>query len=101
MDLEKKREIISEEGEHIKQAHSVMSKWTLQERAVQVKCTFYVLAVLIPCAVLVVGSLIIGLFVGPQRVQVLGGVDPFNVTTFTWIFAGFVLIVAKSLRVAD
>jgi hypothetical protein len=31
----------------------------------------------------------------------IDGVDPFNLTMFTWIVAGFVVLVAKSVRVAD
>lgn len=47
--------------------------------------------------VLVLGGLAIGFSIR-QRIQ---GVDPFNITSFCWILAAFILLVVKSVRVEN
>ncbi|KAH9234418.1 hypothetical protein K456DRAFT_52721 [Colletotrichum gloeosporioides 23] len=48
------------------------------------------------CGGLVTGGLLAGFLVGER----ITGVDPFNLTMFCWIIAGFIILVAKSIRVA-
>ena len=42
-----------------------------------------------------------GIFLGQRKVGPLQGVDPFNITTFSWVLAGFIILVAKSIRVTE
>ncbi|KAL2167849.1 hypothetical protein VTG60DRAFT_716 [Thermothelomyces hinnuleus] len=41
--------------------------------------------------------MVAGFLVGER----IPGVDPFNITNFTWIIAGFAILIAKSVRVSD
>ena len=55
----------------------------------------YVITVLLLCSILAIGGILAGLLVGER----ITGVDPFGILTFTWLLAGFVILVAKSIRV--
>ncbi|KAI0529790.1 hypothetical protein GGR58DRAFT_495647 [Xylaria digitata] len=72
-----------------------MERWVFEEKGVMVQCRTYVLSWMFACLVLVVGGLALGGSLG-QRIS---GVDPFNITTYSWILAAFFLLVAKSIRV--
>ncbi|KLU88246.1 hypothetical protein MAPG_07233, partial [Magnaporthiopsis poae ATCC 64411] len=73
------------------------SKWLIEETAVIVKCPVYVWTTVFLCFVLVAGGMMIGFLVGDR----IAGVDPFGITNFTWVIAGFTLVIAKSVRVSD
>lgn len=60
-----------------------------------VQCRLYVSSLVALCAVLVGGGLSIGVTVGER----ISGFDPFNITTYLWVLAAFVLLFAKSVRV--
>ncbi|CAK7211049.1 hypothetical protein SEUCBS140593_001036 [Sporothrix eucalyptigena] len=79
------------------------SEWVVEERTVRVRCTTYVYSVLAICALLVVGGLMIGVFLGTaERGSIaLQNVDPFGITTYAWVVAGFIMLVAKSVRVNE
>lgn len=62
-----------------------------------VQCRLYVSAVVALSASLVIGGISIGITVGDR----IPGVDPFNITTYCWVLAAFVLLVFKSIRVRD
>lgn len=49
------------------------------------------------CAILGLGGLMAGFFIGSR----IDSVDPFNLTMFAWIIAAFIIVVCKSLRVAE
>ncbi|KAL0942279.1 uncharacterized protein CTRU02_200165 [Colletotrichum truncatum] len=49
------------------------------------------------CGALVIGGILAGLLIGER----LAGVDPFNITMFAWVLAGFVTLVAKSVSVRE
>ncbi|KAL8381777.1 hypothetical protein RB595_005845 [Gaeumannomyces hyphopodioides] len=72
-----------------------MSKWILEEKGVMVQCGVFVTSLMLVCAVLVTGGIAVGVTVGER----IPGVDPFNITTYCWVMAGFLLLVAKSIRV--
>lgn len=59
------------------------------------QCRLYVSAVMALCCVLVTGGIGLGVTVGDR----ITGVNPFNITTYCWILAAFVALVAKSVRV--
>ncbi|KAK0726645.1 hypothetical protein B0T21DRAFT_293493 [Apiosordaria backusii] len=81
----------------LKLANQEMKKWVLEEKGVMVRCRFYVSVVIALCALLVIGGIVIGITVGNR----IAGVDPFNVTTYCWVFAAFIVVVCKSVRVHD
>ncbi|CAG7561793.1 unnamed protein product [Fusarium equiseti] len=71
--------------------------WAVEERAISVSCLRYTISVMTGCTILVLGGLMAGFFVGSR----IDGVDPFNLTMFAWIIAAFIMVVCKSLRVAE
>ncbi|OPB46175.1 hypothetical protein A0O28_0062960 [Trichoderma guizhouense] len=72
-----------------------MEKWIVDETSVTVSCKTYVWSLMAITAVLVGGGLAMGLAVG-QRID---GVDPFNLATYTWALAAFIIVVFKSMWV--
>ncbi|GAW16578.1 hypothetical protein ANO14919_060100 [Xylariales sp. No.14919] len=75
----------------------IMEKWVFEEKGVMVQCRKYVLTWMSICFLLVGGGLAVGASLG-QRIS---GVDPFNITTYSWVLAAFFLLVAKSIRVEN
>ncbi|KAI0184386.1 hypothetical protein EV127DRAFT_474363 [Xylaria flabelliformis] len=75
----------------------IMEKWVFEEKGVMVQCRKYVLGWMFTCLLLVTGGLAVGASLG----QRLSGVDPFNITTYSWVLAAFFLLVAKSIRVEN
>lgn len=73
------------------------SRWTIDDTCIVVKCRKYVYIIGAIAFMLVTGGLAIGLSV-EQRIR---GVDPFNITSFAWILAAFVIVIAKSIRVEN
>ncbi|PWW73151.1 hypothetical protein C7212DRAFT_284973 [Tuber magnatum] len=84
-------------GESLQKITEDMGVWIYEESSVIVNCPDYVLAVLIAATCLVSGGLAIGFTVQTR----LKGVDPFNITTYAWILAAFVVLVCKSMRVDE
>ncbi|KAK1773509.1 hypothetical protein QBC45DRAFT_79149 [Copromyces sp. CBS 386.78] len=74
-----------------------MSSWVYEEKGVMVQCKTYVALTMLFCAVLVGGGIAVGVTVGPR----ITAVDPFNITTYCWVLAAFVVLVAKSVRVHE
>ena len=84
-------------AETYKLVESRMSEWIIAETTVTLKCYRYVYTILFLCAVLICGAMAV-----PFSVQNrLKGVDPFNITTFAWLMAGFILVIAKSRYVCE
>lgn len=83
-----------------KEVHHVakrMRSWVFEETGIMVPCKIYVASVMGFCSLLVVGGLSIGLSLGPR----IKGVDPFNITTYSWALAAFIILMAKNVRVRD
>ncbi|RSM00117.1 hypothetical protein CEP52_009336 [Fusarium oligoseptatum] len=74
-----------------------MKTWVLEEKGVMVRCKPFVLMLMLLCTILVVGGVSIGVAVGDR----ITGVDPFNITTYCWVIAAFILLVAKNVRVQN
>lgn len=72
-----------------------MQAWMFEEKGVMVQCRLYVWSVILACALLASEGLVVGFNVGSR----ITGVDPFHITTYCWVLAAFVLLVAKSVRV--
>ncbi|EEP79627.1 predicted protein [Uncinocarpus reesii 1704] len=83
--------------ERVKEGMDAMSQWTMDEKSIIVPSAWYSWSVLSVCGVLVAGGLAIGLSVETR----IRGVDPFNIAIFCWALAGFVMVVAKSVRVEN
>ncbi|KAK0627550.1 hypothetical protein B0T14DRAFT_512852 [Immersiella caudata] len=86
-EIQQRREQLAQQGR----------EWDIEELAVRVKCAKYVYTVLAIATAFVVGGLVCGFTVGESIV----GVDPFNIATFSWLLAGFIILVAKSIRVNE
>ncbi|KAH7304219.1 hypothetical protein B0I35DRAFT_445714 [Stachybotrys elegans] len=80
------------------------SDWEFEETAIRVNCGRYVYTVLGVCTVFAVGGLMLGIFLGTfvqDSSIALQGVDPFGFTSYAWIIAAFIMLVAKSVRVVE
>ncbi|KAF8250455.1 hypothetical protein K440DRAFT_618962 [Wilcoxina mikolae CBS 423.85] len=93
----KEEEMIQARKEEIENANRIMKQWEFYEKGVMVSCGRYVWTVIIICTILVIGGIVIGLTVH-DRVK---AVDPFNITTYLWVLAAFIILVAKSVRVEN
>ncbi|KAK6364505.1 hypothetical protein LTS17_012128 [Exophiala oligosperma] len=74
-----------------------MQSWVFAETSVTVRCTGYIMAIMVLCALVLGGGLAIPFVVRNEIV----GVDPFQITTFTWLIVGAILIVAKTRYVTE
>ena len=92
-----KDRVVSEANEQLKRLEQTVSTWVIEEKAVRVSCVRYVFWVMLACSILVVGGILTGALLGDR----LTGVDPFDIATFAWVLAGFVILVCKSLLVAE
>ncbi|KAL6399221.1 hypothetical protein AUP68_17765 [Ilyonectria robusta] len=72
-----------------------MNTWVFEENGVMVRCKLYVWTLILLCFLLVGGGVSVGVSVGERIVAV----DPFNITTYCWVLAAFLLLVAKNIRV--
>lgn len=79
------------------------SQWVIEGAAIRVDCAGYVYTVMAICGTIAVGGLMLGIFLGTfvQDSIALKGVDPFGFTSYSWIIAAFILLIAKSTRVHD
>jgi hypothetical protein len=73
-----------------------MRDWIIAETSVTVTCRRYIISILAICAVILCGGIAIPFAVKDRIV----GVDPFEITTFTWFIVGFILVLAKSRYVS-
>jgi hypothetical protein len=74
-----------------------MMKWTIRSTDIVVFCRVYVRCIQGLAILLVLGGLAVPFSVGDR----IAGVDPFQIATYTWLLAGFLLISAKSLYVDE
>lgn len=74
-----------------------MTTWVFEEKGVMVKCKTYVAMTMLSAAMLAAGGLAVGVTLGPR----ISAVDPFNLTTYCWALAAFVILIAKSVRVKE
>jgi hypothetical protein len=74
-----------------------MTKWRIRSTDIVVYCRFYVRCIQGLATMLVLGGLSVPFSVGDR----IAGVDPFQIATYTWLLAGFLLISAKSFYVDD
>ncbi|CAK7236698.1 hypothetical protein SBRCBS47491_009726 [Sporothrix bragantina] len=100
---EQRRQRVREARRRQERLSKESSEWVVEERTVRVRCTTYVYTVLAICSLLVIGGLMIGVFLGraEENSIALQNVDPFGITTYAWVLAGFIMLVAKSVRVNE
>ena len=75
----------------------ILERWTIDEKSVIISYKLYAWGWLTACGCLVLGGLAVGLSVQDR----IPGVDPFEITTFCWVLAGFIIVVVKSIRVEN
>lgn len=74
-----------------------MKAWKITPTYIKVGCRKYVISAIAVAVLIVLGGLAV-----PFSVQSrIRGVDPFQITLFTWIVSGFVLVLAKSRYVSN
>lgn len=96
-ELREEQQQIQHSLKQFEQASKRMKEWIFEENGVRVRCDWYVGAVSAAATVLVLGGMAAGIMIGER----LPGVDPFNITTFSWVLAAFIILIAKSVRVAS
>lgn len=74
-----------------------MDNWTIAEDSITIQCRGYVRTVITVALLVVCGGMAIPFSVGSR----IRGVDPFQITTFAWLLAGFIAVVAKSRYVNE
>jgi hypothetical protein len=72
-------------------------QWVVDESSITVSCKSYVATVMAIAIIFAGGGVAIGLTVGER----IPGVDPFNLAMYTWLFAAFILLIAKSVKVEN
>lgn len=90
----------SQRDRHRKEMAKAMQefqKWMIDETTIVIPNRKYAWGFLGSCLVLVLGGMTMGLTVG-NRIE---GVDLLGFATYCWVLAGFVLLVAKSMRVEN
>lgn len=83
--------------ERLKDLNRKTEEWAIDGEAVIVQCPVYVWSTVAVCSILVLGGFMIAFFVGER----IPGVDPFGIASFTWVLAGFIILIAKSVRVSE
>ncbi|KAH8787885.1 hypothetical protein F5883DRAFT_531047 [Diaporthe sp. PMI_573] len=91
------RETMTAAKERLNDLNRKTEHWAIDGGAVIVKCPVYVWSTVAVCGILVLGGFMIGFFVGER----IPGVDPFGIASFTWVLAGFIILIAKSVRVSE
>ncbi|KAI9780750.1 MAG: hypothetical protein M1839_006537 [Geoglossum umbratile] len=74
-----------------------MDTWVVFEDSITVRCRRYVVTVICIAALIVCGGMAIP-FIVRNKIR---GVDPFQITTFSWIATGFLVALAKSRYVSE
>lgn len=91
------RKRLRELSDSYEKARPEIGKWTFGRTKIVVKRTTYVTSVMMLALSIVLGGMAIPFAVGAR----INGVDPFQLTTFTWVFALAVLVFFKSWYVSD
>jgi len=76
---------------------SRLEMWLYDENSITIPYRSYCWGTLAICAILIGGGLAIGLSVQNRII----GVDPFQLASFSWLMAGFIVVFAKSIRVEN
>ncbi|KAK3361018.1 hypothetical protein B0T24DRAFT_692654 [Lasiosphaeria ovina] len=95
--ISKRHDITGESERKLGELEEKFRRWTIEEKAIVVRKPRFVILLMLGCAVLVIGGIMVGVFLG----QRLTGVDPFNITVYAWVLAGFTILVGKSLLVSE
>lgn len=75
----------------------LIHSWVIDQKSIIIPYRWYCWGTLGLCGCLVFGGLTIGFSV-QERIQ---GVDPFNISVFCWVLAGFLILLFKSIRVQE
>ena len=74
-----------------------MAKWVIAEDSITIECRQYIYAIIALTGVIVCGGISVPFAVRNR----IAGVDPFQITLFSWIVATFVIFTAKSRYAAE
>ncbi|TLD33676.1 hypothetical protein PspLS_00921 [Pyricularia sp. CBS 133598] len=87
---------LAQEMQKISLIQRATSGWEIDEASVTVRCLQYSLTISFICLIMVALGLTSAFTLGES----IEGVDLFNIATFTWVLAGFVVLVSKAHRVS-
>ena len=71
---------------------SKMNGWDISEDSITIKTRRFVNTIITMAVVLILVGMTVPFIVG-ERIK---GVDPFQITTFSWILSGFIILIAKA-----
>ena len=91
------REDVYAENQRVTEGIKNLREWVYDSNTITISYKWYCWSIMTACAFLVLGGVAIGLTV-KERIK---GVDPFQITGFCWLTAGFTVIIAKSMRVGN
>ncbi|KAK4201839.1 hypothetical protein QBC40DRAFT_323004 [Triangularia verruculosa] len=97
LDVVDQQRKVHDAEQRLRQLKHRIQTWEIEETAIVVPKQRFVILIMVGCSILVIGGLMAGIFLGER----LTGVDPFNITVFAWVLAGFIILVAKSLLVSE
>jgi hypothetical protein len=83
--------------ERYKRDKRKMDDWMISEESITIKCKLYVNAIIGVAILIVCGGMSVPFAAGTR----IRGVDPFQITTFSWLIAGFIAVLAKSRYVSE
>lgn len=87
------RNLLAQDGK----TKRIMESWVVSEETIIITCSRYVVLIVTISIMVAVGGMCVP-FIVKQKIS---GVDPFQITTFAWVVAGFISVLGKSLYVAD
>lgn len=73
-----------------------MDAWVISEDSVTIRCQLFVAIILTIAGIVVCGGMTVPFVVGTR----IRGVDPFQISTFSWLIAGAIIVLAKSKYVS-
>lgn len=79
------------------QEKALMDSWLIAANSITIKCPGFVRAIIALALLIVCGGMAVPFSVGGR----IRGVDPFQITTFAWVLAGFITIAAKAKYVSE
>jgi hypothetical protein len=94
---ERERRVVDTERHREARAQIDRKRWVVSEDSIRISCRLYVSIACLLAGMVLCGSLAIPFTVRNR----IAGVDPFNITLFSWLISGLILVVAKGRYVNE
>lgn len=73
-----------------------MDRWFIDQNSIRISCRLYVANVILLAFFIICGGIVVPFLVGEK----IMGVDPFQITTYSWLVAAFIVLIAQSRYVS-